>query len=260
MVNAALTTLLTAQPPPSTAQAHSSSSSSSSSNDDGSRGDDSSSGPHGRRLQQLLHRTLHFMHSYLFPSRNSSSSADRTTTTSSSSRGSLGLQLVQCPLLNVSVCGVTVAATAATPADTPTAVSSDRQQGAAAAAVGGVHDMQGDQISNHVRQLKVSPRTNNQQHISNAVANHPITSSSSSSSGGGRRDSAAAAAAAGVSNTDVSSSSSSSGGNSHAGVLVVVYNSLGVSRQEVVRVPVSQPAAGATYNVQGRRAGCRHVH
>jgi hypothetical protein len=42
-------------------------------------------------------------------------------------------------------------------------------------------------------------------------------------------------------------------------VLVVAYNSLGVSRQEVVRVPVSQPAALATYNVQGGRADCRHM-
>jgi hypothetical protein len=36
-----------------------------------------------------------------------------------------------------------------------------------------------------------------------------------------------------------------------SGVLVVVYNPLAWTRQEVVRVPVSPAAPGVTYTVQG---------
>lgn len=155
------------------------------------------------------------------------SGSDSQTVGGGAAAAAGGLQLVQCPLLNVSVCGATVAATSLRHSNSGVATPEQQQQ------------------QQHLRQLKLYPAGSSQvqhlhakQHVTTATPSHADTDSSSSSSGSD--DTASSAAVAGV------------GVGGDAGVLVVAYNPLAWARREVVRVPVAHGAAeGVSYRVEG---------
>ena len=186
-----------------------------------------------------------------------------------------GLQLVQCPLLNVSVCDIAVAATtysnssAAAAADGSSsmlaaaiAAGQDVEHASAGGSGGGGSSTQQQQqpLAQRRRQLLLSsssqhhhltkPGHNQASHTmgNTDTANRSQHSSSSREASGAVASAgtgAAAAAAAGV--------SLAAAGGVGDGVLVVVYNSLGWPRCEGVAVPLGHVVPGMRYTVQG---GC----
>lgn len=257
VVDTALVALLTARPAP-TPRAPSTNSqaadsgephgSSSVGNRDSSKsGGDSSTdagvgGVWRRRILRLQHAVMHTTAALGL--------ATPTTQTASDSTGGIprtlsaavgadqgaqlqgGLQLVQCPLLNVSVCAVTVAATSSHAASRLTPV------GTAAASTVPTTEPAMQQRGQHPLRQLLSP-SNAAQQISARAKPHNLGFHLSSSSDG--------SAPVGLSVSMLEGRA-----NERTGVLVVAYNSLAWSRHEVVQVPVSHVALGVTYSVQGR--------
>lgn len=164
------------------------------------------------------------------------------------------IQLVQCPLLNISVCAVTVAATAAV---MPAHSSTHKILQAATAAALAPADNSNEQVSQHgghkakrEQQQQQHPQKHQQLRVLHmeaaaAARHHSMHSTRTSDIAASRIGNSSS------SNGSAGSGSGSIGGSSNGGgLLVMVYNSLGWTRRELVRVPVTA-AAGTGFTVQG---------
>lgn len=258
MVNAALSALLIARPAPTT---HAPSSSSSSRHIKLQADSSSSSRCAGVlrsswvRLQHALLRAAAALRLPFGAGSGSGHTAPAAAGAVQTVAAPDGLQLVQCPLLNISVCSVTVAVTAGRPEGHPSAArtATAAQPVLSLSPAGtmqqqqhgqkGQDGQQQQQPRHSLRQLKLSPSSSQQQRMA-AVARHaksnPVGQPNLSSSSSG--------SSVHTGQPVVSSVQSDS---DPSGVLVVVYNPLAWTRQEVVRLPVSPAAPGVTYTIQG---------
>jgi len=155
----------------------------------------------------------------------------------------VGLQLVQCPLLNVSVCNVSVAATTTAAA---------AQATAAAAAVSGEQAAQHGHKSDRTERSEETDKS--EARLQRSLRGLQMRSETSSIHSGSSSSSTGPGLHIGVSGRSAAAAAAAADGAGDV-LLLVVYNPLGWSRQETVRVPVGHTAQGGTYTVQGKEGG-----